>query len=60
MNARCAQCERKFEPVDRPHWQAHQRDRFCSDQCKSTWGRNYDQFVDPTGFYQAKATDPHE
>jgi hypothetical protein len=61
MKPRCANCEREFDSsINKDRWQEHERGRYCSEACKKDWGRSYDSYVDPLGFYQSKAGDPYE
>lgn len=62
VTCRCSYCEgviyRKWEGSHYtmpPRWSD-----FCSDECHRLWGMAYDRYVDPLGFYRAKATDPYE
>ena len=59
---KCCRCRKEFDPEihNGNHWQYWQRERYCSQSCKTASERAYDNYVAPLGFYQAKAVDPYE
>jgi hypothetical protein len=60
--AKCNYCDKEFDSEQNQDssWQSYEHSMYCSDWCRKQSHDAYDRYVDPLGFYRAKAVDPYE